>query len=223
MRNPLKDIVDLYNVYFIHQIYISLNGKQCGPYTLVEIREQLIDGLITKDNWAWYEGCSEWVTISSVLEIASQFTKTDECCETTPVITKNKTLKVVSYGCLGVTIALAVLTIFLISWGLSSCQEKNRVEDAKMDEKYKSDLKKFNIPHNDPTNESVWQVKDYLKKNLKDPGSYQSMEWSSVRKLENGTYMVAHKYRARNSFGAYTIEQRVFILAADGRVIESDK
>lgn len=69
---------------------------------------------------------------------------------------------------------------------------------------------------------SVWQVKDYIKKTLKDPKSYESIEWSNV--VEKGNkYQVRHKYRAKNSFGGYVIEEYVFTLDEDGNVIQSIK
>jgi len=65
---------------------------------------------------------------------------------------------------------------------------------------------------------SVWQVMQYLKSNLKDPDSYESIEWSSVQK-QGENYVVRHKYRAKNSFGGYMIENQIFTLNSDGEII----
>ena len=65
---------------------------------------------------------------------------------------------------------------------------------------------------------SVSQVKDYLRKNLKDPKSYESIEWSKVKEEPDG-YSVYHKYRAKNSFGGYVIEAQIFYLDYGGNVI----
>lgn len=65
---------------------------------------------------------------------------------------------------------------------------------------------------------SVRQVERYLKKNLKDPDSYEAIEWSKVVKNANGTFMVRCKYRAKNSFGGYVIENQIFVLDAQGNV-----
>ena len=67
---------------------------------------------------------------------------------------------------------------------------------------------------------SVQSVRSYLKKTLKDPDSYQSIEWSSVQKEGDG-YFVRHKYRAKNSFGGYVIENKIFYLDSYGNVIGS--
>ena len=67
---------------------------------------------------------------------------------------------------------------------------------------------------------SVRQVESYLKNNLKDPKSYESMEWSAVERTGNGGYKVRHKYRAKNSFGGYVTENKVFYLDANGNVVE---
>lgn len=66
---------------------------------------------------------------------------------------------------------------------------------------------------------SVYQVERYLKKNLKDPDSYQSIEWSSIIE-KNGNYQVRHKYRAKNSFGGYVVEDCIFTLNKEGDVID---
>lgn len=65
---------------------------------------------------------------------------------------------------------------------------------------------------------SVSKVEAYLKSNLKDARSYKSVEWSNVTPTDNG-YMVRHKYRAKNSFGAYELMNQVFYLNSNGDVI----
>lgn len=68
---------------------------------------------------------------------------------------------------------------------------------------------------------SVQQVERYLKANLKDPDSYQSIEWSKVVKADGGGFIVRHKYRAKNGFGGYNIEEQIFILDAQGKVLQA--
>lgn len=65
---------------------------------------------------------------------------------------------------------------------------------------------------------SVRQVEKYLKNALKDPKSYESIEWSEVQK-DGSNYKVRHKYRAKNSFGGYVISNQIFILNRQGEVI----
>ena len=64
---------------------------------------------------------------------------------------------------------------------------------------------------------SVYQVEQFLYDNLKDPDSYDPIEWSAVQKTKNG-YYVRHKYRARNGFGGMNIENKIFYLDKDGNV-----
>lgn len=66
---------------------------------------------------------------------------------------------------------------------------------------------------------SVRQVEKYLKSNLKDPNSYESIDWSQVKETENG-YEVRHKYRAKNSLGGYMIENHIFYIDLKGNVIK---
>ncbi len=72
---------------------------------------------------------------------------------------------------------------------------------------------------------SVSQVKKYLKRNLKDPKSYESIEWSPVVKLDTDDlqhkFIVRHKYRAKNSYGGYVIENQMFYLDQNGYVLKS--
>lgn len=77
---------------------------------------------------------------------------------------------------------------------------------------------KYDI-QNSPWDGSVWQVRNYVKSLLKDPSSYESIEWSNVVK-DGSTYRVRHRYRAKNSFGAYVVEEYVFVLDDKGKVIE---
>ena len=85
-------------------------------------------------------------------------------------------------------------------------------------------VKRENVS-NSELDASVWQVESYLKSNyLKDPDSYEAIEWSAVvidstKKEGNYKYFVRHKYRARNSFGGYVIENKVFYLDSSGTVI----
>lgn len=69
---------------------------------------------------------------------------------------------------------------------------------------------------------SVWQVEEYLKQNLKDPDSYESIEWGNVTSNDQG-YFVKHKYRAKNSFGGYVIETQVFQIDMQGNIVPSIK
>lgn len=65
---------------------------------------------------------------------------------------------------------------------------------------------------------SVQQVVKYLKNEyLIDPLSYQPIEWSPVQEVSDG-YWVRHKYRARNGFGGYVVENKVFHLNKSGKV-----
>lgn len=66
---------------------------------------------------------------------------------------------------------------------------------------------------------SVKQVKDYLKYTLRDPDSYESIEWSVVKEKSDG-YYVRHKYRAKNGFGGYVVANQLFHLDFSGNVVD---
>ena len=67
---------------------------------------------------------------------------------------------------------------------------------------------------------SVYQVKAWYRKHLKDPGSVEYISWSPVVRNKNGTFMVRVRYRAKNSFGGYVIGEDVCGLSANGRVLD---
>ena len=91
--------------------------------------------------------------------------------------------------------------------------------EQKIAKEVKEDVKKAEVM-NSPWDGSVYQVKKYLKQSLKDPNSYESIDWSEVQK--NGDcYIVRHKYRAKNSFGGYVIENTIFTLDSQGNVIST--
>lgn len=61
-------------------------------------------------------------------------------------------------------------------------------------------------------------IRYYLKNEyLKDPESYQAIDWSTTQSGDK-TY-VTHKYRAKNSFGGYVIEEKTFIFDSDGQLL----
>lgn len=72
---------------------------------------------------------------------------------------------------------------------------------------------------NSPWDGSVSQVKKFLKKNLKDPDSYESIEWGKVKQIGD-VYKVYHKYRAKNSFGGYVVEKHTFTIDFNGNIID---
>ncbi len=83
---------------------------------------------------------------------------------------------------------------------------------------------KQEIVYNSPYDASVSQVESYLKQQyLKDPDSYESISWSKVQTIDdspNYKYMVRNKFRAKNGFGGYNVENKVFYLDKEGNVVD---
>lgn len=80
------------------------------------------------------------------------------------------------------------------------------------------------IVKNSEWDSSVTQVQDYLRRNLNDAGSVQYVEWSKVNVISSDTgpykYWVRCKYRAKNAFGAYVLQNQIFYLDKDGEVVD---
>ena len=51
-------------------ITIDRNGTRYGPYTLEEIKDYLGHGNVHGSDWAWYEGCADWMPVKEVLLLA---------------------------------------------------------------------------------------------------------------------------------------------------------
>jgi len=50
-------------------ITIDRNGTKYGPYTLEEIQKRLGDGTVSESDWAWYEGCTDWLPVRNVISL----------------------------------------------------------------------------------------------------------------------------------------------------------
>lgn len=58
----------------------------------------------------------------------------------------------------------------------------------------------------------------YLKSSLRDPDSYESIEWSPLVENDDGTYGLRHTYRARNGFGGMNVETKTFLFSSNGSI-----
>ena len=75
------------------------------------------------------------------------------------------------------------------------------------------------VVHNSAWDHSVKQVEDYIKANLNDPDSYESVEWSDVEGNDSIDYIVVHTFRAKNAFGGVMTYSQMFVLDSLGNVI----
>ena len=88
-------------------------------------------------------------------------------------------------------------------------------------QKVKTKLEAGEKPMQSSFDESVNEVKRYLSANLKDPKSTEYIAWSPVTLVDvKGIYgwEVTVKYRSKNSFGGYVIEQKTAIIQ-HGKVV----
>jgi len=122
---------------------------------------------------------------------------------------------------------LAIPGVAIIS-SVRFCQEEKLAENcfslavaqySKLFQEIIEPEKSPSLVTNSSWDASVYQVTDYLKDNLLDPESVEYIEWSPVVENDDGTYLVRVKYRAKNSFGAYIIENQIFVLDQEGKVM----
>ena len=84
-------------------------------------------------------------------------------------------------------------------------------------------VNKTETVYNSALDGSVYQVKQWFKENLKDPNSFEAIEWGQVVNVENlnlpHKFIVRCKYRAKNSFGGYEIGHKIFYLDRLGNIV----
>lgn len=98
--------------------------------------------------------------------------------------------------------------------------KEKALEDARRD--CQAEKNKPAIVKNSSWDGSVSQVTDYLKITLKDPSSFEAINWGNVVHNCDG-YTVFVKYRARNSFGGMVITAQVFNMDRSGKVVSVER
>lgn len=122
--------------------------------------------------------------------------------------------KSTNWGCL-LVLFLLILIFGLILVGIfSRCSrgDYSNTENTKQE-----------VVINSPWDGSVRQVEDYLKNEyLRDPDSLKIIESSQVVKTNIG-YIVRCKFRAKNGFGGYNVQNMIFYLDSSGKVINCEE
>lgn len=109
------------------------------------------------------------------------------------------------------------LVLFVvILWILVTCLGPSKNEPATTTVKTPTE-----VVYNSSWDGAVSQVNSWLRSNLKDPHSLEYIDWSPVAKRDEGGFMVRVKYRAKNSFGGYVVDDKVFVLDSSGAVTTS--
>lgn len=101
-----------------------------------------------------------------------------------------------------------VIVMFFVAYSLGSMPEDRSRPPGSQKE----------VVFNSRYDSSVAQVVKWLKDNLKDPDSLQFIEWSKVQKVESG-FVVRVKYRAKNGFGGYGVENKLFGMDLNGEIL----
>ena len=48
------------------EIQLVLNGEESGPHSLEEVQTLLANGDATLEDYAWFDGCADWITIAEI-------------------------------------------------------------------------------------------------------------------------------------------------------------
>jgi len=103
------------------------------------------------------------------------------------------------------SVLVCILTIFCIS-----CSSNNENKVIEADKKL---IKK--------------EVKEYLKKSIKNPRSYKSVDWEIIPKTEADTnipdkYIIKHRYKAKDGIGTVRNEMDCFFYSKQEKVLLKD-
>lgn len=75
--------------------------------------------------------------------------------------------------------------------------------------------------HNSAWDGSVSQVEDFLDDFLRDPDSRQDIDWYKVVSTDdNQHWMVRYKFRAKNGFGGYVVNDWTFFILQSTEVVD---
>jgi len=107
--------------------------------------------------------------------------------------------------------------LILISISNGNCHD-NTTDDYKL-RKAKEDEKQNVIEL------AKGNITQYLMDNLHDNLSYQPVEWGGLvpAKLKGYSYGMIHTYRAKNAFGALRLQEDLFLMDNDYKVIRVHK
>jgi len=179
------------------QFYVMSNGAQLGPLPMVQIAEQWRARKIETNALYWREGWPEWKPLNASTEMAACHTCNQK---------SNDNRAAAKF--LGVVILFAVG--FMIFQLVTPPKSKPRSPASNPQP----------VVENSPWDNSVSQVKRWLEKNAKDPKSLEYIEWSKVTR-DGAGFLVRVKYRAKNSFGGYVIDEKIFVLDGRGEVVSA--
>ena len=60
------------------EIMVNKDGQDLGPYTPDDLQVELASGNLTKEDFAWFEGCDDWVSIADVPGINDESTEASD-------------------------------------------------------------------------------------------------------------------------------------------------
>jgi len=71
------------------------------------------------------------------------------------------------------------------------------------------------------------EVKEYLKKSIKNPRSYKAVDWEIIPKTEADTnipdkYIIKHRYKAKDGIGTVRNEMDCFFYSKNEKVLLKD-
>ncbi|MFT6794152.1 MAG: hypothetical protein ACJAR1_002157 [Rubritalea sp.] len=106
-----------------------------------------------------------------------------------------------------ITLSIAVC---YLSYSAIGALSKSSSKESKSRE-HKSNLSSNSNTRREPT-PSHYPVVRFIKENAKDPSSIEIMGYTEPQKVKDGIYSIRVKYRGKNGFGGYSIEDKTFFL-----------
>ena len=100
------------------EIIVKRGEEQFGPFSPEQLKEQLENGTIMSDDWAWHDGLSDWVPAHSLVENVPASTSVAEPVSEQPAKASSSPAPAKSGA--GKTIAIAAAAVLLVGGGLAA-------------------------------------------------------------------------------------------------------
>lgn len=113
---------------------------------------------------------------------------------------------------IGLSVSAAFVIICVVAALMNPTPENENISQEKSTANEK-------LLTNSPWDGSVYYAKEYLKKNLNNWDSYESIEWSPAQLTADRSYVVRNKFRAANAFGALVVQDWIFYYTSDGAIL----
>lgn len=201
--------------------YILEEGKTLGPLTLDQLKWMWKLGTVNAETPYWREGLSVWISLGRSVESAIQEDEWRAAQAVPPPLPAAPAPGASHLSAKAVALIVGAIVLLIgigVYAGLNAEPSSQPQANASRPTAHAPAV--ATGPTNSAWDGSVPEVRIWIKKNAKDPRSVEFIEWSPVVR-DGQNFLVRVKYRAKNSFGGYVIEEMVVVMDPTGKVVSA--